>query len=98
MTNAEIAAVFEDIARLLPKNRENIFKIRAYQKAARAIAELNEPVVKLVAEGRLREIPGVGEAIAKKIMELVTTGKLVFYERLKAEANLHSKTSHSADD
>ncbi len=87
MTNSEIAAVFEDIARLLPKNKENIFKIRAYQKAAQAIAEMNEPVEKLVTEGRLREIPGVGDAIAKKIMELVTTGQLAFYERLKAEAS-----------
>jgi DNA polymerase (family 10) len=90
MTNSEIAAVFEDIARLLPKNRENIFKIRAYQKAARAIMQFPEPVAKLVADGRLREIPGVGAAIAKKITELVTTGKLAFLERLKSEAKADS--------
>jgi len=85
MTNSEIAKVFEEIARLMPRNRENIFKIRAYEKVARAIGELKEPVDRLVAEGRLREIPGVGEAIAKKITELVTTGKLGFLERLKEE-------------
>ena len=85
MTNAEIAKVFQDIADRLVRNKENIFKVRAYQKAAQSIEGLVEPVAKLAAEGRLREIPGVGEAIAKKITELVTTGKLAFYERLKAE-------------
>ena len=85
MTNSEISKIFEDIARLLPKNKENIFKIRAYQKAAQSIEGLAEPVAKLAAEGRLREVPGVGEAIAKKITELITTGKLAFHERLKAE-------------
>jgi len=74
-----------DIAELLKLKKDNIFKIRAYEKAARAIEELEVDVGELVAEGRLKEIPGVGEAINKKITELVTTGKLAFYERLKAE-------------
>jgi DNA polymerase (family 10) len=85
MTNAEIAKVFQDIADRLARKKESIFKIRAYQKAARSIEALTEPVEKLMAEGRLREVPGVGEAIAKKITELITTGKLTFHERLKAE-------------
>ena len=98
MENSEVAKVFEDIARLLPRNKENIFKVRAYQKAARTITEFPEPVEKLVAEGRLREVPGVGEAIAKKITELITTGKLAFYERLKSEANLHNNSSPSTGE
>jgi len=85
MQNAEIAQVFFNIAELLKLKKENIFKIRAYEKAAHAIEELPLDVDKLAAEGRLREVPGVGEAINKKIMELVTTGRLNFYERLKAE-------------
>lgn len=85
MTNAEIAKVFQDIADRLARKKESIFKIRAYQKAAQSIEGLVEPVAKLAAEGRLREVPGVGEAIAKKITELITTGKLAFHERLKAE-------------
>jgi DNA polymerase (family 10) len=85
MTNAEIAKVFLDIAELLKLKKDNIFKIRAYEKAARSIEELAVPVQKLAAEGRLGEIPGVGEAITKKITELVTTGRLAYYERLKAE-------------
>ncbi len=85
MTNAEIAQIFIDIAELLKLKKDNIFKIRAYEKAAKAIAELPVAVAKLAAEGRLREVPGVGEAINKKITELVNTGKLAYYERLKAE-------------
>jgi DNA polymerase (family 10) len=91
MTNPEIAKVFQDIADRLARKKENIFKIRAYQKAAQSIEGLAEPVEKLVAEGRLREIPGVGEAIAKKITELITTGKLAFHERLKSETRGDAK-------
>ena len=85
MTNAEIAAVFTDIAEMLKLKKDNIFKIRAYQKIARSLSELAVPAEQMVAKNRLSEIPGAGEAIAKKITELVTTGKLDFYERLKAE-------------
>jgi len=85
MTNSEIAFIFNDIAEMLALKKDNIFKIRAYQKVARAIGELAVPVEQLVSENRLKEIPGAGEAITKKITELVTTGKLDYYERLKAE-------------
>ena len=85
MENSEIAAIFQDIAELLKLKKENIFKIRAYQKAARSIEELPVAVEQMVAEDKLGEIPGVGEAITKKITELVTTGHLGYYERLKAE-------------
>lgn len=85
MKNAEVAGVFQDIAELLKLKKDNIFKIRAYQKAARSIEELEAEVEQLVAEGRLEEIPGVGEAINKKITELVTTGHLRYYERLRSE-------------
>jgi DNA polymerase (family 10) len=85
MNNKEIAKVFQDIADLLELKGENPFKIRAYQRAARSIDHLPVEVERLAAEDRLRGIPGVGEAITKKITELVTTGKLGFYEKLKAE-------------
>ena len=85
MKNAEIVKILEDIADLLELKGENIFKARAYQKAARSIEFLSEDVDKLVAEDRLREIPGVGEAIAKKLTELVNTGHLEYYDKLRAE-------------
>jgi len=85
MTNTEIAKVFQDIADLLRIKKDNIFKIRAYEKVAKSITELPVEVAQLAKEGRLKEIPGVGEAIAKKITEMVNTGHLQFYEKLKAE-------------
>jgi DNA polymerase (family 10) len=86
MKNAEIAEIFEDIARRLELKKDNIFKIRAYRKVARSIEQLPVEVEKLVKENRLKEIPGAGEAITKKITELVTTGRLEYYERLKSES------------
>lgn len=85
MKNSEIARVFQDIADLLELKGENPFKIRAYQKVVRSVEHLPVEVEQLVAEDRLKEVPGVGEAITKKITELVTTGKLGYYEKLKSE-------------
>jgi DNA polymerase (family 10) len=93
MNNREISAVFDDIADMLELKKDNIFKIRAYRKVARSIEELNEPVSRLVREGRLKEIPGAGEAIMKKITELVNTGKLDYYEKLRAEFPEHTPSA-----
>jgi len=86
MKNSNVAKVFQDIADLLELKGENIFKIRAYQKAARAIEHYPMELEAMVGEGEdLHSIPGVGEAIAKKTTELITTGNLGYYEDLKAE-------------
>lgn len=86
MNNKEVAAIFEDIACRLELKKDNIFKIRAYRKVARSIEQLPVEVEQMAREGRLREIAGAGEAIAKKITELITTGRLEYYEKLKAES------------
>ena len=93
MTNSEISLIFTDIVEMLALKKENIFKVRAYRKVARTIGELKEPVAKLAAENRLKEIPGAGEAITKKLTELVATGKLAFYEKLKAELKERSPSA-----
>jgi len=85
MNNAEVAGVFREIAGLLEKRKDNWFKIMAYRKAADAIENQPVSVEQLVAEGKLRSIPGIGEAISGKITELVTTGHLQYYERLQSE-------------
>ena len=85
MNNAEIIDVLNGIASLLRKKKESIFKIRAYEKVAKIIAEMDVDIDRLARENRLQEIPGIGEAIDKKITELVTTGKLQYYEKLKSE-------------
>jgi DNA polymerase (family 10) len=86
MKNSEAAKVFQDIADLLELKGENVFKIRAYQKAARVIDHYPRELEAMIDEGEdLQNIPGVGEAIAKKAAELISTGKLGYYENLKAE-------------
>jgi DNA polymerase (family 10) len=86
MKNSDVAKIFQDIADLLELKGENVFKIRAYQKAARAIEYHPRELEAMIDEGEdLQSIPGVGEAIAKKAAELVTTGKLGYYENLKRE-------------
>ena len=86
MKNTAIAKVFQDMADLLELKSENVFKIRAYQRAARTIEHLPKEIEIMLQEGEdLQTIPGVGEAIAKKTIELVSTGKLHVYEELKSE-------------
>jgi DNA polymerase (family 10) len=85
MKNSEIVKVFSDIADLLELKGENQFKIRAYRGVEHSIKHLPVEVEQLVGENRLKEIPGGGEAIAGKITEMVTTGRLEFYEKLRAE-------------
>jgi len=84
MDKAEVAEILSEIGVLLDLKGENPFKTRAYANGARAIEALNEPLAKVVAENRLGDIKGVGDALQKKITELVTTGRLAYYEDLKA--------------
>jgi DNA polymerase (family 10) len=86
MTNAEIARVFDEIADLLEMKGENQFKIRAYRQAARTIKKLPSEVERMVRNGdSLQDIPGVGEAIANKIEDLVKTGHVKVNDELRAE-------------
>lgn len=85
MTNSQIADVFRDLADLLVQKKENWFKVRAYRKVAEEIDQLHVELNTLADRNQLQEIPGVGKAIEKKILEIITTGKLTLLERLKAE-------------
>jgi DNA polymerase (family 10) len=86
MDNVSIAGIFQDIADLLEIKGENKFKIRAYQRVARTIEDLPQEIETMLENGEdLKGIPGVGEAIAGKINEIIDTGKLEYYEKLKAE-------------
>jgi DNA polymerase (family 10) len=85
MSKEEIAAIFEQTARLLELKGENPFKIRAYVNAARALETLSEDLDEMVEGGRLLEVEGIGKAIAEKITTLVRTGRLEYYEKLSDE-------------
>ena len=84
MDKDRVAEILTEIGTLLELKGENPFKTRAYENAARTLESLSEPLEKLIAENRLSEIKGIGEGIQKKITELVTTGKLAYYDDLKA--------------
>jgi DNA polymerase (family 10) len=83
--NDDVAAVLNALGDLLEIKGENRFRVNAYRDAARNVESLSESLEQILAEGRIRAIPGVGEAIALKVQELLETGKLDYYERLKAE-------------
>ena len=80
-----VAQVLEHIATMLELKGENVFKIRAYQNAARAMETFGGNLQKAVGEGTLATVPGIGKAIAEKLTELVVTGNLSYYNILKAE-------------
>jgi len=85
--NVEIAWVFYEIADLLEIKEDNPFKPRAYRKAARTIAKWGQPLATM-SEARIRAIPGVGEALAAKILELLKTGKCEYHQKLRADVPL----------
>ena len=84
MEKDQVAKILVEIGVLLELKGENPFKTRAYANAARTLESMSEPLAKLVAEKRLGEIKGIGETLEQKITELVETGKLKYYDELKA--------------
>jgi DNA polymerase (family 10) len=85
MTNAEIARVMREIAVFLDMDGVP-FKPRAYEKVAYAIEAVDEPIAAIYKRGGIKaveEIPGVGKSIAEKIVELIETGRLPYYDELR---------------
>lgn len=88
MSNEEIARRFRSMAALMEVRGEDPFRIRSYRMAAEAIETWPTPLQKIAGkEGAagLQEIPGVGKAIAAKILELIDRGTFDAWERLTAE-------------
>lgn len=87
MTNLRIAAAFGEIADILEFQGANQFRVRAYRNAARTIEDLPEQLATIAADAsrKLTEIDGIGDDLAKKIAELLTTGKLTMLEELRAQ-------------
>ena len=81
----DIAEIFENIARFLALKGENPFKIRAYQNGARAVEMFAGNLREAAEKDELGGAAGIGKALADKIKELVTTGHLEFYEKLREE-------------
>jgi len=80
----DVIRILEEIGVLLELKGESPFKSIAYANAARRLESLDEDLDALVSRGGLTSIKGIGEALSRKITELVTTGRLEYYEKLKA--------------
>jgi len=81
MDRHQIAAVLAEIAAILEIKGENVFKVRAYEGAARIVEGLSN-LDELIREGRLTSIKGIGKNLAEHITELYKTGRLREYDEL----------------
>ena len=84
MKNQQIAGMFNEIADLLELKGENVFRIRAYRRAAQNMDNLSRDVSTL-SEEEVIAIPGIGKDLAGKIREYLETGKMAKHEELKKE-------------
>lgn len=84
MDKKELSRILEEIATLLEIKGENPFKSLAYSRAARTLLSQSKDIAELVETGEIRNIKGIGSALADKITELVKTGHLKYYDDLKA--------------
>ncbi len=85
LTNGRLARIFHEIGDMLELKGELVFKTVAYHRAADAIGRSPIDVATAYRSGQRPQIPGVGKAIDDKIAELVTTGHMAYYDRLRAE-------------
>ena len=85
MTNDEIGEVFRNIGNLLQIKGDDSFRARIYDRAAETIDDRSIDLHRLAEEGTLRSIPGIGEAIEAKIIEMLETGRCRFYDNLIQE-------------
>ncbi len=84
--NADIAAIFNQIADLLEIKGDHPFRIGAYRNAARTLATLATSVQTMIEEKRdLKDLPGIGLDLSAKITEIVTTGNCALHEQLRRE-------------
>lgn len=83
MDKNQVATVLEQVAALLElKEGSSVFEVRAYENAARSVSALTGDIEELARAGKLKGTPGLGPTIIKRIEELLTTGKMAFYDEL----------------
>jgi DNA polymerase (family 10) len=83
METARIAQIIDEMGTLLELKGENPFRVRAYHTAAQALVNLPGDLPEMIADGTLREVPGIGETMHAKIVQLATTGHLPSYDELR---------------
>src|SRR5271165_4305605 len=86
--NADIAGRLDEVAQILAEQGANRFRVQAYQHAANVLRNLPHSVSDIFAKegiAGLKEIPGVGESIARSIRDILLHGRLAMLERLRGE-------------
>ena len=84
VTNRQIADMFNEVADLLDIDGANPFRVRAYRNAARTVLSYPRSMAELVDEEfDLSSLHGIGKELAKKITEIVQTGRLTYLEKLR---------------
>ncbi len=82
VTNRQIAEVLSGVANLLEFQNSNPYRIQAYRNAARGVLELQEPATTIIARGEFLPVAGLGRRLYDRIVELVETGTMTFYNDL----------------
>src|SRR5207248_2562739 len=82
---AELRRIFNEIADMLEILGEVVYKAVAYRRVADAVERWPEDVAARYRSGEPPHIPGAGAALGAKLAELAETGRLEYYERLRAE-------------
>jgi len=82
--NQKLAAIFEEVANFLELQGENLFKVKAYQRAARNLEGLERSVTDLYSKGELSELPGFGKALVEKVGQYLESGQVELHQKLKA--------------
>jgi putative hydrolase len=88
--NLFVAARLDEIAQILEEQGANIFRVRAYQRAATMLRNLKQPLDELVRNrgiDGLVKLPGIGDTLARFIHQLVVTGRLPMLDRLRGESD-----------
>jgi len=86
VSNRQVAEVLFNIATLLEMQQANPYRIQAYRNAARGMLALPEQAQAILARGEVLSFPGLGERLRRKIGELITTGRMTFYDDLCEES------------
>jgi DNA polymerase (family 10) len=85
MDKHQVASILDEIGTLLELQGENPFRCNAYHSGARALENLSGSLQELVEQGKLGEVPGIGETLREKITTLIKTGSLPFYDQLRVK-------------
>jgi len=90
-SNKEIAQIFDQMASLMELRHDDAFKVRSYRQAAELIGDLQTPLAEMAAAGgaaELRKLPGIGDTLSKRIIDIIETGTTEYFEELRGQIPL----------